>query len=221
MVTFTEQNRGCHEGRHVEATTMISQRQITRMLQVGQFQQLVKRILLNGRCRSSIASQLLSQPAVAEPVAIGLALQRTSELWYRTDDSLDELALRLVKLQIADGSVGTLRMSDCGTRIAATSVALRAWLGWIENTAANANCELRESVKTAIGRGLESVRRALLADRSVETSPASWALVVLQLGDRAEFREAVCLPSLMHRLETCGAGVMLDDLFSYARAMAA
>jgi hypothetical protein len=200
---------------------MISQQQITRMLRAGQFQQLVKRILINGRCQSAAASQILSQPAVVESVAIGLAIQRISELWHRADESVDILIHRLLNLQAADGSVGVLRISDCGSRVAATAVVLRAWLGWLDTSHAATNPELRSIVRIATVRGLTFLLQELNAENSIETNPAGWAVVVLQLGDRPEFRKRVCLSSLMQRLESCGTGPMLEDLFNYARAMAA
>jgi hypothetical protein len=200
---------------------MLSQLQILRMLDAGQSARLVQRILLNGRCGNECAVAMLCHPGVAAPVAHGLALQRANELCYGTSDLVDELARRLVMFQNADGSFGNLRCAPDGLRLTATAVVVRGWLSWLDGHSAGVANDAGIGILEGVRRGLDALRLAFDEPGSVERFSAAWAIVLWQLGDREEWRQLVEVGELLHRLEAAPHSDMLNDLFAYAKAMAA
>jgi hypothetical protein len=164
---------------------------------------------------------MLCHPGVAAPVAHGLALQRATELCYGTSNLADELARRMVMFQNADGSFGNFRCAPDGLRLAATAVVVRGWLNWLDGhsdaVSSGAGIEILEGVQ----RGLHALRVAFDGPCSIEHSSAAWAIVLWQLGDREEWRQLVDVEGLLARVEAAPHSDMLNDLFAYARAMAA
>src|SRR4051812_35090518 len=104
---------------------MISQNQIVRLIQAEEFRQLIDRILANGRCNSAIAKRVLRQVEVAAPAALGLAIQRLSELTYGASRFAEVLASRLALMQGTDGMFGGGAQAPPESRLAATAAALR------------------------------------------------------------------------------------------------
>jgi hypothetical protein len=200
---------------------MVSHRQILRMLDAGQSSRLVQRILMNGRCVSQCAITMLCHPAIAPPTAIGLALQRAGELHFGSLTLMGELAARLAMFQNADGTFGNLRCASDGLRLAATAVAVRGWLSWLDAKPRSVNSDCGHDILEGVRCGLESLREAFHLPRFVEENAAAWAIVLWQLGDRAELKQVVPADDLLDRLEAASNSEMLDELFAYARAVAA
>ena len=216
MVTYTKQT--CRQDWRC---FVLSHRQILRMLDSGQSSRLVQRVLQNGRCGNECVVAMLCHPGVAAPVAVGLSLQRASELCYGSSTLVDELSRRLLMFQNSDGSFGNLRCAPNGLRLAATAVAVRGWLSWLDANPNEAFSGNGADILGGMGLGLEALRHAFDDAQSVVTHSASWAIVLWQLGDRPEPHQLIDADELLRTLEAAPHTHVLDELFAYARAMAA
>jgi hypothetical protein len=197
---------------------MISQSQIDRLLGSEDYGRLIERILSNGRCRSIVARDTLRQPGALLPAALGLALQRITELTYRPAPLADRLALSLVAIQREDGMFGS-DSASAPAELAATAIALRGLIGWIACRPTRADEHVQES-RSAVARGLQALsRRSRAPDLQVDA--LGWAIALWQMGDLVEFRSAVAIEKLLQAVGDCGAELIEPDLRRYARAMAA
>lgn len=201
---------------------MISQQQILRLIETREFRQLIARILANGRCRSTLARQTLARPDAVEVAAIGLATQRLCEITYRPAPQSAALILRLLQLQHEDGTFSAATCGDEDGILAATAVALRALVSYQSQCSAF-SIPLNQQIEDAIARGLNALANAAAAQLIQQrlNDPACWAIVLWQLGDVAEFRQRVCIDSLLNLLTETGAEIIEDELARYAHAMAA
>ena len=199
---------------------MISQNQIARLVELEEYPQLVNRILANGRCRSSLARRVLSQPECAAPAATGLALQRAVELTYAPAALSAKLARKLVVMQRRDGFFGYGRETPRGLLLAATGTALGGLLSW---SAQNRCCGamVDPSVTSAIEFGLAALATCYSSGGITDDDAVGWAIVLWQLGGHAEFRCVVPVRELSELLEEVTSDLVGDDLSRYARVMAA
>jgi hypothetical protein len=224
---------------------MLDANQIRRLLDSKEFSQLIDRILMNGRCRSSLTRQMLRKKDVAVVSAIGLGLQRIIELTYRPTPMADALAKQVMDFQdqrglfrtgmTANGSGGERRCaaapfatSTCGQDftvgvLGASAVALRGLIGWRRQHETNRAFNNLEG-SDVIQRGLDGI--AGLFEIQKESGDwlqyaIDWAIVLWQLGDIEAFRAAVPIDELLDLLDSARAELSDDELCRYAHAVAA
>jgi hypothetical protein len=122
---------------------MLNLHQLERLLDEGQYHQLIDRILANGRATEPSIRKALTHSAILAPVALGLALQRAGELSYGPSELAERILSRLLDLQLPDGRFGSERSSPRHS-IIVTAVALRGMLDYQHQRAFFRPLSLRE-----------------------------------------------------------------------------
>jgi len=228
---------------------MLRVSQIMQLLRAEQFSLLVDRVLANGRCRSKLVRQALRQGETVEVAAMGLALQRMLELTYGPTAEGDELVHRLLRLHsTADDSCrgdegespksdhgdGNVRLSDdlfgvadrssITSRLAASAVAIRGLNAWLQRPRMNRQPSA-QLVQSTLHRCLRALATGWLAGPSSSVDEhewmVAWAIVLWQLGDLAEFRNALPVDDLLAMVDHAAPDLLEDDLSHYAHAVAA
>lgn len=198
--------------------TMISIRQIGRLLSQQSYRQLADRILANGRCHCDALRAALLEPPRVRPVALGLALQRSCELAYGRDAQVDDLAAALLATQRPDALFDV--HGDC----AGTATALAGLLIW-RSFREQSGCPIDDGDYAAIERGLDALARALQhetdamhrrSERSTILSAVLW-----QLGHWGDFRRRVSVRQLLHAAEPPRRAATANAPWHYAAARAA
>lgn len=92
---------------------MLSPFRVARLIQSEEFDRLLNEVLMNGRPVSLAVRLRLSDPRSLAPCAMGMALRRLTELTWKPEPPAFELAHRLIGLQGADGSFGSLAGTAC------------------------------------------------------------------------------------------------------------
>lgn len=158
---------------------MLSLFQIQRLADNENFDQLIRRVLSNGRCLDRTAAERLCGVEACRGAALGLALQRTCELTYGLDPVADALAQRLLSHQRGDGMFGLPRSPS----IAATAIAVRAlalWLAQASEQSPDAGAVLFSRVEAAVTAATRALARHQDADGSfgddVDDEIALWQL---------------------------------------------
>lgn len=223
---------------------MLTATQIVRLIETGDSISVVDRILANGRCRSPLAKRTLRQPKVAPVAALGLGLQRISELSYRPTPMADRIAECLAAMQCDDGmfragcetvqssagggrrraaTLEPIAASDADVVVAATAVALRGLIAWRQLGEPNRLSNVALS-PDAVERGLDAIAAAFerdLENNALHRHARAWAIVLWQLGDVDRFRARVAVDDLLDVIEAGDAETVSDDISRYAQAVAA
>lgn len=203
---------------------MISERQIARLVEFQEYRQLVDRILSNGRCRSRAAQRILNHPEAAAPAALGLALQRISEITYGPTEAACALSRSLIAMQRRDGLFTVAQHPSLDCLLASTAAALRGLISFVEqhrSTALMIHSPMVQAMDECIALGMAALACLFRSGENVNTNAAGWAIVLWQLGDDARFRAAVPAAELLAMLENSSDEVVEDELCRYAHAMAA
>src|SRR5690606_19629896 len=180
----------------MEGRSMLSQRQIMRLVDAEEYKVLVERILANGRCPSGMTRQLLTRPEVAAPAGIGLTLQRLTELTYGPSPVANHLARRLLAMQRRDGLFGYGSEPTNELLLAATAAALRGMLAWVEQHRAMHQA-VPVWVENTINLGLDALAAKFNEKPNMIADAVGWAIVLWQLGDQEAFRSRVPVAELL------------------------
>lgn len=198
---------------------MINLRQLQRLLDSGEagtggmggagaaFERVIERILNNGRCHCPAVRRALFGSTAVRAVATGLALQRCCELTYGPTAMGRDLADRLATMMDDEGLFG----GD----IAATAVAVRALLDWVDASG--------EGVSDVAQRAIAGLGECQDASGLLGGDVVASAIVLWQLGDRPTVCEAfgeVHWHALIAAVRRCG-GAVGEEFSRFAYAMAA
>lgn len=199
---------------------MISMNQIARMIDHECHAQLIDRILSNGRCRSALVRQVLMESDALPTAALGLALQRISEMTYRPEPLSDSIAQHLLTLQRADGLFAGTADANLNISLAATAVAVRGLITH-QSQRGMAGFATVSPINTAVDRALDALAFHLSQNDGKTLNTTVQAIILWQLGDVESFRARICIEDVVSQLDEAGAELLHDDLCRFAHAMAA
>lgn len=174
---------------------MLSLVQIQRLVAARDCRLLVDRVLSNGRLDSQAVRACLTSPQAVVTAALGLALQRACELTYGPTAIAADLAWRLLDQRRGDGLFGTGPTPS----IAASAVAIRGLLAFLDQSraAARNGRQAPDAIADAVNSAIAALAELQRDDGLLGRDTTETAIVVWQLGDRAEFRAALRLPDLL------------------------
>lgn len=201
---------------------MISLSQVERLRATGQWAQLVRRLMRNGRASSGRAVDHLTRVDGVRPAALGLALQRVVELTYGPTAQAAALAEDLLALQDEGGLFRSFEpgVASNATPWAATAVALRGLLDHGRQLK-EAKEPIPARLHRAVRRGLAALAQGQGAGGLIGDDVTVSAVALWQLGDHEAFRARVDHRRLLEIVSILEAGPAADDLLRLARAAAA
>jgi hypothetical protein len=198
---------------------MLSLTQIQRLVATGDYRLLVERVLSNGRLDGCAVRSCLTDPRAVVPAALGLALQRACELTYGPAAIAVDLARRLLDQRRGDGLFGTGQTSS----IAASAVAIGGLLALFDQCRADGS-DVRlalDEIKAAVDSALAALGDLQREDGRLGRDSTDVAIMLWQLGDRAEFRAALRRPDLLSSALNTEDDQERNDLHRLAHAVAA